>query len=77
MNRLKDLRENQDLSQKEVANVLNVDQSTYCKYEKEIVIIPLECLYKLADFYNTSIDYIIYRTDYRKPYKKSIMNTKR
>jgi len=77
MNRLKDLRENKDLLQRDVANFLNVDQSTYSKYEQEKVSIPLECLYKLADFYNTSIDYIIYRTDDRKPFKKSIMNAKK
>ena len=61
MNRLKELREDKDLYQKDIANLINIDQSNYSKYE-------------LADFYQTSTDYILYRTDERKPYKKSIMN---
>ena len=77
MNRLKELREDRDLLQKDIADFLNVDQSTYSKYELEKVCIPIETIYKLADFYNTSIDYIIYRTDERRPFKKSIMTLKK
>lgn len=73
MNRLKELREDRDLHQKDIAKVLEIDQSNYSKYELEKINIPLEYLSKLADFYNTSVDYILYRTDERKPYKKSIM----
>lgn len=73
MNRLKELREDKDLYQKDIADFLNIDQSNYSKYELEKVNIPIEYLRKLADFYNTSIDYILYRTDTRIPYKKSIM----
>lgn len=73
MNRLKELREDRDLLQKDIAKVLEIDQSNYSKYELEKINIPLEYLNKLADFYNTSADYILYRTDERKPYKKSIM----
>lgn len=73
MNRLKELREDRDLHQKDIAKVLEIDQSNYSKYELEKINIPLEYLNKLADFYNTSVDYILYRTDERKPYKKSIM----
>ena len=73
MNRLKELREDKDLYQKDIADFLNIDQSNYSKYELEKVNIPIEYLRKLADFYNTSIDYILYRTDRRIPYKKSIM----
>lgn len=73
MNRLKELREDRDLLQKDIAKVLEIDQSNYSKYELEKINIPLEYLSKLADFYNTSVDYILYRTDERKPYKKSIM----
>lgn len=73
MNRLKELREDKDLYQKDIADFLNIDQSNYSKYELEKVNIPIEYLRKLADFYNTSIDYILYRTDIRIPYKKSII----
>ena len=73
MNRLKELREDKDLYQKDIADFLNIDQANYSKYELEKVNIPIEYLRKLADFYNTSIDYILYRTDIRIPYKKSIM----
>lgn len=74
MNRLKELREDKDLYQKDIANLINIDQSNYSKYELEKINIPIETLKKLADFYHTSTDYILYRTDERKPYKKSIMN---
>ncbi|HIU11741.1 MAG TPA: helix-turn-helix transcriptional regulator [Candidatus Onthocola stercorigallinarum] len=73
MNRLKELREDKDLYQKDIADYLKVDQSNYSKYELEKVNIPLDYLKKLAEFYNTSIDYILYLTDERKPYPKSIM----
>lgn len=73
MNRLKELREDKDLFQKDIAEYLKVDQSNYSKYELEKVNIPLEYLKMLAEFYNTSIDYLLYLTDERKPYPKSIM----
>ena len=73
MNRLKELREDKDLYQKDIADYLKIDQSNYSKYELEKISIPLEYLKILADFYNTSIDYILYRTDERKPYPKSII----
>lgn len=73
MNRLKELRKDKDLYQKDNADYLKIDQSNYSKYELEKVNIPIEYLRLLADYYNTSIDYILYRTDERKPYTKSIM----
>ena len=73
MNRLKELREDKDLLQKDIADIISVDQSNYSKYELEKINIPIEYLRILADYYNTSIDYILYRTDERKPYSKSIM----
>ena len=63
MNRLKELREDRDLYQKDMAKYLNVDQSNYSKYELEKINIPVIILKKLADYYDTSIDYILYRTD--------------
>ena len=73
MNRLKELREDKDLYQKDIADYLKIDQSNYSKYELEKVNIPIDYLRLLADYYNTSVDYILYRTDERKPYSKSIM----
>ena len=77
MNRLKEIREDRDLYQKDIAAMLNIDQSNYSKYELEKINIPTDLLMKLADYYNTSIDYLLYRTDEKKPYKKSIMIDKK
>ncbi len=74
MNRLKEIREDNNYYQKDIAKLLHIDQSNYSKYELEKINIPIETLHKLADFYNTSIDYLLYRTDVRKPYPKSILN---
>ncbi len=61
--RLKDLREDNDIKQKELAEYLNIRQNTYSQYENGKREIPLDTLWKLADYYNTSVDYIIGRTD--------------
>ena len=61
MNRLKELREDRDLYQKDIAKLIHIDQSNYSKYELEKINIPVETLRRLADYYNTSIDYILYR----------------
>lgn len=61
--RLKDLREDNDVKQKQLAEYLNIKQNTYSQYENGKREIPIEMLWKLADFYNTSIDYIIGRTE--------------
>ncbi len=61
--RLKDLREDNDVKQKELAEYLNIKQNTYSQYENGKREIPIELLWKLADFYNTSVDYIIGRTE--------------
>lgn len=73
MNRLKELREDKDLYQKDIAAFLNMSQTGYSKYEVGTNDIPTQILEKLADFYNTSIDYLLYRTDTRAPYPKSII----
>lgn len=74
MNRLREMREDKDLFQKDIANYLNIDQSNYSKYELEKINIPIDIIYKLADYYNCSIDYLLYRTDEKKPYPKSIVS---
>lgn len=74
--RLKGLREDRDLLQKDVAKVLNVTQVAYSCYEIGRRQIPVEALIKLALFYNTSVDYLLGLTDERKPYPKSILSKK-
>ena len=71
MIRLKDLREDHDLKQEDIAKILNISQTNYSKYELEKVNIPISSLIVLADFYNTSIDYLIGLTDEIKPYTRS------
>ena len=68
--KLKDLREDHDYTQLQIANVLNCKQNTYQQYESGKRQIPIENLKKLAILYNTSIDYIVDLTDEIKPYKR-------
>lgn len=68
--RLKDLREDRDLVQKEVAAYLNIDQRVYSNYETGKREIPTRYVVALADFYKTSTDYILGRTNHSKPYSK-------
>lgn len=71
MNRLKELRENANLTQSDIAKLLNVSQVAYSYYEIGKRAIPLDLLIRLAAFYETSVDYILYLTDKRKSYPKS------
>lgn len=67
--RLKDLREDHDLSQEKLAKeVLDMSQTGYSKYETGENDIPTSILIVLADYYQTSIDYLLSRTDESKPY---------
>ena len=61
--RIRDLREDKDKKQIELAKYLNVDQSTYSDYERGEVNIPIEQLIKIADFYDVSLDYLVGRDD--------------
>ena len=67
MNRLHDLREDHDLLQKDLAAYLQCTQTAYSNYELGKRDIPTEVLKKLADYYNTSIDYILCRTNNPAP----------
>ncbi len=69
-NRLKDLREDEDKSQREVSEQINIHQTTLSKYELGTIDIPTNVLKKLAEFYNTSTDYILKITDDPRPYKR-------
>jgi transcriptional regulator with XRE-family HTH domain len=60
--RLRDLREDADLSQKQVAALLGIQQTVYSRYERGFQTIPLEHLLTLADFYHVSTDYLLGRT---------------
>lgn len=68
--RLKDLREDKDLSQEQIGQILGIRQTVYSRYERGFQSIPVEHLLVLADLYNTSIDYILGRTNEIKPYPK-------
>lgn len=61
--RIRDLREDRDLTQKQIAQMLGMSQTGYSKYETGENDIPTQILIKLADFYHTSIDYLLGRTD--------------
>ena len=75
--RIKNLREDNDLTQQEIANYLNISQVAYSYYELNKRNIPLELLSKLADYYNTSIDYLLYKTDRIQPYPKNNSSLKK
>lgn len=61
--RIRDLREDRDLTQKQVAQMLGMSQTGYSKYETGENDIPTAVLLKLADFYQTTTDYLLGRTD--------------
>ena len=71
INRLRDIREDKDLNQSELAKIVNVHQTTYSDYERGNLNVPVEVLIKLADYYGTSVDYILGITDEIKPYPRS------
>jgi len=69
--RIRDLREDNDLTQRQIATLLNVSQSTYSRYENGALDIRIQTLTKLASHYDTSIDYLVNMTDVRTSYKAS------
>lgn len=68
--RLKDLREDRDLRQVDIADILKTSQTVYSRYERGAKDIPVRHLVKLADIYNVSTDYILGRTNVIIPYPK-------
>ena len=68
--RLKSLREDNDLRQIDVAKHLNITQKAYSKYERGDRHIPTEALIKLSELYNTSVDFLLNCTDVKKPYPR-------
>ena len=70
-NRLRDMREDRDLNQTVLAQLLGVHQTTYSNYELGKLSLTAEVLITLANYYGTSIDYLLGLTDETKPYPKS------
>lgn len=68
--KIRDLREDHDLKQNEIASLLNCSQVCYSRYETGERAIPLECLVTLAEFYDTSVDYLLGLTDEPQPYPR-------
>ena len=68
--RLKDLREDRDLSQQDVAAYLGMKQPQYSRYERGVRDVPTDILIRLAQFYKTSTDYILGLTNNSSPYPK-------
>ena len=64
--RLRDMREDADLKQAQIAEYLGIQQTVYSRYERGYQTIPLEHLIKLADYYRVSLDYLVGRTDKQK-----------
>jgi len=69
--RLRDLREDRDLSQQQVAEFLDMKQPQYNRYERGFRDVPTDILIRLAWLYQTSVDYILGLTDQRQPYTRS------
>lgn len=67
--RIKDLREDRDLTQKEIADVLHIKQNSYSQYENGQRQIPIDALITLARYYGTSVDYVLELTDDPIPYR--------
>lgn len=68
--RLKELREDHDLTQSQISKYLNMSQTGYSKYETGENDVPTKILIELAKFYKTSVDYILELTNEIKPYNK-------
>ena len=67
--RIRDLREDRDIKQTQIAHYLQIHQTTYSDYEIGNLNVPIDVLIKLAKFYNTSIDYIVALTNNPNPYR--------
>ena len=74
MNRLKELREDNDLLQREIAKYLGITQRNYSYFETNQTMLTADILIKLANYYDTSIDYLLYRTDVKQAYPKSVVD---
>lgn len=74
--RIKDIREDKDLTQKAIAKILGIQQNSYSQIENEKNNIQVDHLIKLSEFYNTSVDYLLGLTDEIRPYPRRKENKK-
>lgn len=70
LDHLRVLREDRDLSQRAMAQILNIHQTTYSDYELGRLNVPISALIQLAEFFGTSVDYLLGLTDVREPYPR-------
>lgn len=68
--RIRDIRIDRGLTQKDIADIVNVKQNTYCQYEIGALNYPLDAVVKLAQYYNVSVDYLVGLTDQPEPYPR-------
>jgi transcriptional regulator with XRE-family HTH domain len=68
---IRDLREDHDLTQQQIAELLQISQTTYSRYESGILDIPSSSLIVLAKFYKTSVDYLLGLTNNKTPYEEA------
>ena len=71
MLRIKDIREDREMKQKDVAEFLNISQTNYSKYELGKINIPIETLKKMSILFDTSVDYLLGLTNEDKPYPRA------
>ena len=68
--RIRNMREDKDLTQAQMAEYLNIHQTTYSDYELGNLNIPIPAIDRIADYFDTSVDYLINRTDVLNPYPR-------
>ena len=68
--KIRDLREDKDLTKTQIAKILNCSQRIYSNYERGEVDIPTQVLIKLAEFHGTSVDFLLGLTDEKRPYPR-------
>ena len=73
--RIRNLREDADLTQSKMGTILNCSQRVYSNYERGDIDIPTHILIKLAQFHNTSVDYLLGLTNEKKPYPRKSMKS--
>ena len=68
--RIRNLREDKDMNQTQMARELNINQRTYSRYESADSMMPLDILVQIADYHNVSVDYLLERTDVQRRYPR-------
>ncbi|MBD5148364.1 MAG: helix-turn-helix transcriptional regulator [Oscillibacter sp.] len=69
--RIRDIRNDRDLTQAKIAALLHISQNTYAQYELGVTRYPLDAVIKLAEFYGVSVDYLVGLTDRQEPYPRA------